>query len=109
MAGSEVFCPDCFMPASMDYHTAGYGMIIYERIGTIQICVNGVLNKEFDLGKMLADLRFGEQTDTFGNIWPREERLPYFWRWKKAALRKRREAGLPVIDPEDPELADSGD
>jgi hypothetical protein len=81
----------------MGYHTARYGMIIYERIGTIQICVDGVLKEEFELSKRLADLYVDTDLDTFGCVWPREERVPFFWRWKSDALRKRREAGLPVI------------
>jgi hypothetical protein len=93
----------------MGYHTARYGMIIYERIGAIEVCVDGVLKKEFDLSNRLAGLRFHTEADTFGGVWPREERVPFFWRWKKDALRKRREAGLPVAYPEDPELAGSGD
>ena len=91
----------------MSYHTARYGMIMYERIGTIRLCLDGVLKKEFDLGKRLADLRYDSAFDTFGNIDPREDRIPYFWKWKKKALVKRREAGLPVVDPEDPELIES--
>ena len=91
----------------MSYHTASYGMILYERIGTIRLCVDGVLRKEFDLCKMLADLRYDNPSYTFGNVYPHEARLPYFWAWKKKALVKRRETGLPVVDPEDPELMES--
>ena len=66
--------------------------------------MDGDLKEEYDLAKILADLRWEDASDTFGNVWPREERLPVFWRWKKRALQKRREAGLPVVDPNDREL-----
>ena len=91
----------------MGYYTAKYGMIMHERIGTTRLCVDGVLREEFDLCKMLADLRYDDPTNTFGNVSPREARIPYFWAWKKKALVKRRETGLPVVDPEDPELMES--
>ncbi|MCJ1381184.1 hypothetical protein MMC17_004293 [Xylographa soralifera] len=88
----------------MGYHTAPYGMIMYERIGTLRLCVDGVLKQKYDLCKMLADLQYNDASETFGNIWPRENRVPFFREWKKKALVKRREAGLPVIDPEDSDL-----
>ncbi|MCJ1295920.1 hypothetical protein MMC34_007485 [Xylographa carneopallida] len=92
---------------AMSYHTARYGMILYERIGIIRLCADGVLTHEYDLCTLLADIRHNDASTTFGDIWPRENRVPFFWAWKKKALRKRKEAGLPVIDAADLELMGS--
>ena len=88
----------------MGYHTASAGAIMYERIGTIRICVDGELRHEYGLGEYLARLRFTDAGQTFGNVYPRENRLPFFWQWKKKALKMRKEAGLPIGELEDPEL-----
>ncbi|KAK2762143.1 hypothetical protein FQN54_001150 [Arachnomyces sp. PD_36] len=87
----------------MGYHTAGHGGIFYERVGTIRLLVDGQLKVEYALDDLLAKLRHDDPAYTFGNL-SREERLPYFWKWKKRALEMRRDAGLPVIYPKDPEL-----
>lgn len=89
----------------MGYHTALYGKILYERVGVIRACVDGKLEGEYNLAERLAKLRFDRHEDTFGYACP-FERLDYFWEWKKQALIKRREAGLPVVDAQDPELKD---
>ena len=88
----------------MSYHTARWGKILYERIGTVRLCADGVLMKEINLAQRLADLRHNDASETFGNIRPRENRVAHFWQWKTKTLVKRRKAGLPVIDPEDSEL-----
>lgn len=93
----------------MSYHTAWYGMIMYERIGTIRYYVDGQLSTQHDLDVLLAKCRSNDSGDTFGNI-ANEERSAFFWKWKKKALKARKEAGLPVIYPDDPELvSDSTD
>ncbi|KAL5362437.1 hypothetical protein BJX96DRAFT_177150 [Aspergillus floccosus] len=86
----------------MDYHHLYYGGLLYEHIGAIRILVDGKVHKEFNLAERLAALRFNCEQSVF----TREKRRRYFWRWKRTALRKRLDAGLPVIMPEDPELAD---
>lgn len=88
----------------MGYHTAREGGIMYERIGTIRICVDGELKHECDLGEYLARLRFTNALQTFGNVYPPENRVPFFWQWKKRALEMRKEAGLSMVEPKDPEL-----
>jgi hypothetical protein len=93
------------MLLNFNYHTAKHGMILYERIGTIRFCVDGEPREEFDLGKRLAGLRFHRQMGPLRCIRPREEHAAFFWRWKKDVLLKRKEAGLPVVYPEDPELS----
>ncbi|KAJ5588008.1 uncharacterized protein N7459_003773 [Penicillium hispanicum] len=87
----------------MGYHTAEYGKFLYERIGIIRMIVDGTVT-EIDLGATLAEQRFTDPADTFGHVWPREERVPTFWRWKKNTLARREELGFPVVWPQDPEL-----
>ncbi|MCJ1431505.1 hypothetical protein MMC27_000858 [Xylographa pallens] len=91
----------------MSYHTARYAMILYERIGTIRLCADGELMKEYDLGKMLAALQRNDAAKTFGNIARQEDRVPFFREWKRKTLVKRREMGLSVIDSGDSELMGS--
>ncbi|KAL2833058.1 hypothetical protein BDW59DRAFT_157195 [Aspergillus cavernicola] len=42
---------------SMNYHTASYGRMLYERIGAIRVLVDGRVYREFDLAEELAELR----------------------------------------------------
>ncbi|KAF3479786.1 uncharacterized protein GIQ15_06762 [Arthroderma uncinatum] len=90
---------------SMNYHAAEYSSILYETIGSIKILLDGVFQTEVHLAEKLAALRYDNATDTFGHL-QREDRLDAFWKWKREALRLRRERGLPVIYPTDPELED---
>lgn len=89
---------------SMGYHTAAYGAMIHERVGSVRFSVNGELQREIDIGARLASLSFGPDagqtsytTQTFGNL-RGEDRLRAFWRWKERTVRKRKERGLPVPD-----------
>ncbi|PVH76790.1 hypothetical protein DL98DRAFT_657248 [Cadophora sp. DSE1049] len=77
----------------MSYHTASYGAILYERIGSIKFTLDGELCKEFDLAEGLANIRF---RDSFGNV-PREERPAVFNAWKENAYKSREEFGLKTI------------
>ncbi|PGH09911.1 hypothetical protein AJ80_07622 [Polytolypa hystricis UAMH7299] len=85
---------------SMGYHTARYGAILYERIGTIRVCLNGEVQTEFNLAKLLAQLRFHNPSTTFGHL-DREDRIQAFWWWKRNTLEKRKRAGLPVVQGDD--------
>lgn len=88
----------------LDYHTALYGMKLYERIGKFRIQVNGELKEEIRLADKLASLRFTDPRETFGHLTDHQSRVPVFWSWKKWTLEKRRLIGLPVVWPRDPEL-----
>jgi hypothetical protein len=96
---AEFIMRDIYGLLAMGYHTAAYGGILYERIGVIRICVDGNLKAEMELGEILPTMRREDPSHTFGHIYPHELRLPAFYEWKKRALEKRREAGLPVIEP----------
>lgn len=78
---------------SMGFSVAEYGRIIYERIGRIQILVNGEVLHEFDLSKQLADMSFEYPNDTFANL-TEHERIPFFQAWKRQTTQCRREWGL---------------
>jgi hypothetical protein len=89
----------------MNYDTAEYGGILYERIGKIRISVNGEQQDVFDMGEILSKLSYHDHRLTFGHICDHGQRLPVFWEWKNEAYKKREERGLPVtlaIDDEMP-------
>ncbi|OJJ43902.1 hypothetical protein ASPZODRAFT_19202 [Penicilliopsis zonata CBS 506.65] len=90
----------------MSYHTAAYGGILYERIGNIELRVDGELLKAVPLDKTLAELWYNDPLETFGEVWPSEYRIPVFRAWKKKALLMRKAANLPVIWPNEDELAE---
>ncbi|MCJ1418258.1 hypothetical protein MMC32_004605 [Xylographa parallela] len=92
---------------SMSDQTARWGMILYERIGTLRLGADGEVTKEYDLGKMLAAAQYNDASELFGDIKPREDRVLLFREWKRKTVVKRREAGLPVMDAEDSELVGS--
>ncbi|KAE8407358.1 hypothetical protein BDV37DRAFT_240882 [Aspergillus pseudonomiae] len=88
----------------MGYHTAEYGKILYERIGTIKVLVNGEPNAEIDLAGPLARLHFSHVRDTFGHV-STERRLSAFWDWKKETLARREQLGFRVVWLHDPDFA----
>lgn len=77
----------------MCYHTALYGSLLYERIGSIKVLMDGELHKEWDLAKCLAEVKF---YDSFGE-YPREQRPKVFAKWKRKARQARIKFGLPVM------------
>lgn len=85
----------------MGYHTAEYGRILYERIGTLRIVVGGEDFGNADIAGTLAGLSFHDSGCTFGDVWPREERIPTFWRWKKETIARRQQLRFPVVWPKE--------
>jgi len=81
----------------MSYHMAGFGGILHERIGSIRISVNGEQDYLINVGDVLSKLSYTDPLDTFGDVWPREKRIPTFLDWKKNTYRIREERGLPVV------------
>jgi hypothetical protein len=80
-----------------------YGMLIHERIGAIDMKVDGRLLKEFDIGSAFAALmkidNSGTMHPTVRNwLWgvPEDRRVTHFVEWWKNALRARIQRGLPV-------------
>lgn len=84
----------------MGYGTAEFGGIIYERIGTIFMMVNGRLETTLDLADGLAKLLVQSHPDTvdyaFWGVGADE-----FHMWRKTTLLKRQALGLPVVWPQD--------
>ncbi|KAJ5819031.1 hypothetical protein N7474_004622 [Penicillium riverlandense] len=101
---ARYFLSEIYNLLAMSYHTASYGKILFERIGTILIIWFESLT-EIDLASRLAALHFTNPQDTFGDVWP-EDRLSTFWKWKKQTLTRREELGFPVVWPDDRELKD---
>ena len=80
---------------AMDYYTSKYGQPLYERIGTIQMLVDGQLEYEFDLAASLDGLNFADPRETMGHL-PQNDRVPGFWKWKRETLLRREAQRLPV-------------
>lgn len=78
---------------AMSSHSAPYGALVYERVGSIKVLMDGEVRKEWDLATCLAELQFN---NSFGN-YPREQRQQVFAKWKLKAHQTRVEFGLPVI------------
>lgn len=84
----------------MDYCTSRYGQPLYERIGTIQMLVDGQLEYEFDLAAWLAGLNFTDPRETMGHL-PTNDRISGFCKWKRETLLRRETQGFPVQQPSD--------
>ncbi|KAK7679628.1 hypothetical protein QCA50_017340 [Cerrena zonata] len=81
---------------SMGYHTAKYGAILFERVGTIRVSVEGVLLHEIELGSVLDKLNWSNPGHTFGHL-NRDERLDAFAKWKRNTRKLRIKRNLPVV------------
>ncbi|PLB46265.1 hypothetical protein P170DRAFT_439889 [Aspergillus steynii IBT 23096] len=77
-----------------------YGLMFFEHIGKMRLLVEGRLYQEFDITAIMAPNTFNSTMSNFSRTEGRED----FWRWKLDTLRKRQEAGLPVIWSDDPGL-----
>ncbi|KAF1961825.1 hypothetical protein CC80DRAFT_589315 [Byssothecium circinans] len=82
---------------AVSYHTAEYGAILYERLGTLSFKVNGKLVAQIDLGKELAERKFN---DNFQNV-ERSQRPQHWNDWKNGMLKKRKYHGLTTVEYED--------
>ncbi|EFR00862.1 hypothetical protein MGYG_03866 [Nannizzia gypsea CBS 118893] len=81
----------------MSYHTSQYGSVLFERIGKIEIQLNGDTTREINLAERLEELDFSHRMDTFGHL-PADERIDAFQRWKREVLQLRKDRGLPVVE-----------
>ena len=79
---------------SMYYSTAEFGAILYERVGIIRVLVDGEIPTELNIARVLAELAF-YNGDTFIHL-PRENRISFFWKWKRDTVKLRIRCGLPV-------------
>jgi hypothetical protein len=84
---------DIQMILDMSYHSASYGALVFERVGSIKVLLDGEVRQEWNLAKCLAELQFN---DSFGN-YPREKRRRVFEKWKLNAHQARVELGLVVM------------
>ncbi|KAE8337286.1 hypothetical protein BDV24DRAFT_140230 [Aspergillus arachidicola] len=89
---------------AMGYHMAEYGKILYERIGTIKVLVNGEPNAEIDLAGPLARRHFTDTRDVLGYVYTESE-LAAYREWKKETLARREQLGFRVVWLHDPEFA----
>ena len=82
--------------AAMSYHTFGYGKLLYERLGSIDIRVDGKSIDVIDLSWFPLRVDFGTES-LHGN------RSREYASWVANTVGKRREMGLPVA-PFTPEM-----
>jgi len=76
----------------MEYQSADYGAILYERFGAVRFGSAEKLYPEFDMSKLLRSLNCTESSNIFGR--KPEERLAAFAAWKESTLHARRIGGL---------------
>lgn len=75
----------------MDYYTAEYGKILFERVGQIKLKIDGVVKEEFDLANILAQFPAEGPWRAFDKIEGMD------WRqWRQQAIERRERAGLPL-------------
>lgn len=79
----------------MGYHTTGYGEMLHERFGTIEIRVNGEEYHKWDLSDVFARLPLSDdQWGTFSAV----QRKASYRHWKTDTAEKRRKAGFKVVE-----------
>lgn len=81
---------------NLSYHTVGFGEVLIERIGDIEIRVDGEKYKTVDIPAIFAELPRGDHWGTFERA---KKRARYF-SWKRRASKERRAAGFSIIEPE---------
>ena len=75
--------------------TARYGRLLFERIGSIRMSVEGIVRAEFDLAASLAKLQ-----PSGSSYWRQNGRGTEFCQWRENAFNVRERAGLAVIRQE---------
>ncbi|KAE8153144.1 hypothetical protein BDV25DRAFT_150019 [Aspergillus avenaceus] len=81
----------------MDSDMALYGAMLYEYVGSIRVCIDGEVLKEYHLDRRLKDLNYTSLGDVHGDSWRQTRWLPPFAQWKKRVGCARARAGLPVL------------
>ncbi|EGD87953.1 hypothetical protein H112_04427 [Trichophyton rubrum D6] len=81
----------------MSYHTSQYSSVLFERIGKIEIRLDGANVRVIHIAEKLERLNFNHPRDTFGHL-PSEERIAAFQKWKKEVIQLRKDRGLPVVE-----------
>lgn len=79
----------------MGYYTTGYGNILHERFGSIEIQVNGTRHHMWDLSDLFSRLPLSD--DQWGTFSARERKASYR-QWKLDTAEKRQRAGFRVVE-----------
>ncbi|KAK3080122.1 hypothetical protein LTS18_003065 [Coniosporium uncinatum] len=80
---------------SMCYHTAEFGALMYERVGTIEMSLDGEMREVWNLEEMLAAFPAEGPYQSF-----QKGRQAHFPTWRRETLDMRQKSGLPVIRPQ---------
>ena len=73
----------------MNQYSAEYGALLYERIGTIRIKIDGVLREGWNLGERLREFPPEGPFETF-----QKGRQANFAEWRAKAFRTRKVANI---------------
>ncbi|KAJ1709222.1 hypothetical protein NYO67_8619 [Aspergillus flavus] len=74
----------------MSISMAPYGKLLYEYVGSIRICVDGKLMKEYRIDYRLKEMNDAGLGEDYKAYWD-------FKRWKEGVYCMRQQAGLPVV------------
>ena len=85
----------------MDFRIMSEGKLFYERIGSIEIMLDGKSKAVFNLGEMLSKLPKPDESDPDHHWgWLMSDlRKDWYTSWYKSVLQERAKAGLPVVLP----------
>jgi hypothetical protein len=84
----------------MGYITERHGSLIYERIGTITMLLNGRRMTTVDLADRLAKVLIQSPLYTMDQrYWG--VGVSEFQKWRETVLLKREALGFPVVQPQD--------
>jgi hypothetical protein len=104
--GVEYLMNPSFLATYLEIHlrallksfTAEYGRLLYERIGTINVCLDGELRKEWNIGNLLATLRREHLVATFEYPKPLpKDHRKLFKNWRRNVYNSRKKLGLPTM------------
>jgi hypothetical protein len=79
-------------------HIAEYGRLLYERIGTINVYLDGEILKEWNIGNLLATLKLDHFVQTFEYPKPQPaDHRKLFENWRLSVHNSRKKFGLPTM------------
>jgi hypothetical protein len=79
-------------------HIAEYGRFLYERIGTINVYLDGELREEWNIGNLLATLKQDHFIRTYEYPKPQPaDHRKLFENWRRNVYNSRKKFGLPTM------------
>lgn len=97
---AEFLCDMIQALTDMSYYTAAHGAVLFERVGRIQVRVDGQPPREWCLAEILADFP-ADHPPPASYQTLRNPKLAHFPTWREHAWSRRARFGLPVIRDQD--------